>query len=101
MPTWDDVIAREFPCKKCKGTFRVPGPIDDSGLSEIRQLLESGQPISAIRRIRELTDAELRDAKGMYEHVTIFRGRCRECSLPLPSGVLADCPQCGALNINA
>jgi hypothetical protein len=101
MLTWDDVVARDLPCKKCKGTFRVRGPIDDAGLSEIRQLLETGQPISAIRRIRELTDADLRDAKGIYEHITISRGACRECAAPLPSGVLADCPQCGALNINA
>jgi ribosomal protein L7/L12 len=74
MLTWDDVVARDLPCAKCQGTFRVRGQIDRAGLAEIRHLLETGQPISAIRFIRELTGAALRDAKGMYEHVTIFRG---------------------------
>lgn len=101
MLTWSEVIARESPCMKCKGTFRVRGPIDDAGLNEIRRLLETGQPISAIRRIRELTDADLRDAKGMYEHVTIDRGACRQCKARLGSGILTDCAKCGALNINA
>jgi hypothetical protein len=101
MLTWAEVMARELPCEKCRGTFRVRGPIDDAGLSEIRHLLETGQPISAIRRIRELTDADLRDAKGMYEHVTIFRRTCRECRALLPSGILGDCPRCRALNIDA
>ena len=101
MLTWDDVVARELPCAKCKGTFRVRGQIDRAGLSELRHLLETGQPISAIRLIRELTGADLRDAKGMYEHVTIFRGTCRQCRAQLPSGTLSDCPQCRALNIDA
>jgi hypothetical protein len=101
MLTWDDVINRDLPCQRCKGAFRVRGPISNSGISEIRQLLETGQPISAIRRIRELTHSDLRDAKGIYEHITIFRGQCRACTLALPSGTLVDCPKCGALNINA
>jgi hypothetical protein len=101
MLTWADVVARALPCEKCRGMFRVRGPIDRAGLSEIRHLLETGQPISAIRRIRELTDADLRDAKGMYEHVTILRGTCRQCRAPLPSGILSDCPRCRALNIDA
>jgi hypothetical protein len=101
MLTWDHVKARELPCDKCRGAFRVHGPIDHASLSEIRHLLENGQPISAIRLIRELTDANLRDAKRMYEHVTIVRGTCRQCTAPLPSGVLTDCPRCRALNIDA
>jgi hypothetical protein len=101
MLTWDHLVARELPCAKCKGTFRVRGPIDSVGLSELRHLLETGQHISAIRLIRELSGADLRDAKGMYEHITIFRGRCRQCRGQLPSGTLNDCPQCRALNIDA
>jgi hypothetical protein len=101
MLTWDELMAREMPCRKCRGTFRVRGPIDQAGLSNIRLLLETGQPVSAIRFIREATGGDLRDAKGMYEHVTIHRGTCRQCRAALGEGLLVDCALCGALNIDA
>ena len=101
MTTWDDVLSREIPCRRCSGTFRVRGPIAASDLAEIRTLLEAGMGISAVLTIREKTGAGLRDAKGMYEHVTIFRGKCRQCGKDLMDGVLSDCDGCDALNIDA
>ena len=101
MATWDEIAHREVPCRKCRGTFRVHGRVADGHLSEIRRLLEAGEPISAIRLFREVTGADLRDAKGMFEHVTIRRGLCHECQAKLPAEILCECTSCGALNIDA
>jgi hypothetical protein len=101
MSTWDELIGRDPPCRKCRATFRVPGRLDEQDLAQVRKLLERGQGISAIRLIREGTPANLRDAKGIYEHVTIFRNTCRQCRTALDGSLLSDCAACDALNINA
>ncbi len=98
--TWEDLLSRETPCRKCKSAFRVHGPLDGPAVSDLRDLLQAGKPISAIQRIRELTGAGLRDAKAMYEHLAIRRGECRQCRAPLLDTPVVDCPRCRALNIN-
>jgi hypothetical protein len=101
MLTWDQLVERDPPCRKCRATFRVPGCLTEQDLAAVRSLLERGEGISAIRLIRERTPANLRDAKGIYEHVTIFRHACRQCGAPLDGNLLSDCLACGALNIDA
>lgn len=101
MPTWDELLAREVPCRRCGGAYRIAGPLGSEALAEVQQLRSAGRPISAIRRIRELTNSGLREAKGTYEHFTNFRGQCHRCRAQLPAEPLSECPTCGALNIDA
>jgi rubrerythrin len=101
MLTWNDLNERDEPCPKCRGRFRVSGRLSSEELRELRTLMDRGQGISAIRLIRDRMGAGLRDAKGFYEHITVFQGRCRQCSGRLDGNVLSDCPACGALNIDA
>jgi hypothetical protein len=101
MLDWDLLFSREAPCLRCKGTFQVVSPIGLDTLAEVRTLLERGKPVSAIRLIRERTACGLRDAKGIFEHVTIVRHQCRNCRRALSGSLLTDCDSCGALNIDA
>jgi ribosomal protein S27E len=52
-----------------------------------------------IGALREITDCGLTDAKGVVQHVTTRHGQCHWCESAIGEFLLADCSQCGALNI--
>lgn len=101
MLTWQELTARATPCSRCGSRFRIAGPLDEPALAEIRAFVGSGRPLDAIGVIRDCAKASLADAKGIYEHVTLTVGECRECKASLSGEVLSDCARCGALNIDA
>lgn len=60
-----------------------------------------GQPITAIQSARTEAGLSLKDAKRLYEHLTIHDGECRNCRARIKSpylGVL--CDHCGTLNFD-
>jgi hypothetical protein len=67
---------------------------------EIASLVRGGNPISAIRRLREETGLGLRDAKAIQLHITRVPGQCQQCSALLPANPVVLCEQCRSLNYN-
>ena len=65
----------------------------------LARLMESGQPVTAIRLILESTGCGLHDAKACFEHLVIVPQRCHSCSQVIPNAEYLDCTNCGALNI--
>jgi GNAT superfamily N-acetyltransferase len=62
--------------------------------------MDEGEPIAAMKLIREETGAGLLEAKATYEHLTMAAGHCHWCKASIPMVDYIDCPECRALNID-
>ena len=94
-----DLAGRTPTCARCNDNFVVRG-LDRPLRARLRDLMDSGQPITAIRLIRERAGCGLRDAKRIYEHLVILTGKCHECGADISMSDFLDCPKCSELNIN-
>ncbi len=74
--------------------------LDPTAGAEVRELLQANKSIEAIRRIRQLTGADLAAAKGAYLHFARLPGTCHRCSGSLPPGDVVRCGHCGSLNLD-
>ncbi len=87
MLTWDDVVAREVPCAKCKGAFRVHGPIDQAGLAGFSKpgslFLQSAGSENSPTQIYEAPRACTSTSPSLARPVTNAKRRCHAESSPI------------------
>lgn len=88
----------EVRCEKCGATWFSPTSLDPDVGREVASLIRGNNPIAGIRRLREATGMGLRDAKGVYQHITREPGRCQRCGNVLGSIGVVACSRCRALN---
>ena len=88
----------EVRCDRCGATWADPESIAPAVRQEVASVLRRGGPILAIRRLREVTGLELREAKAVFHHLTRTPGHCHRCGKVLDLGVEGACPQCRSLN---
>ena len=88
----------EARCDRCGATWLGPGALDPVAAHEVASLIRGGDPITAIRRLREETGLGLRDAKAAEHHITHTPGACQSCGAVLVAGGGGTCPRCGSLN---
>jgi tRNA(Ile2) C34 agmatinyltransferase TiaS len=85
-------------CDRCGATWLSPVGLDPTTAHELASLIRGGDRITAIRRLRDATGLELRDAKAVEAHVTRRPGECQRCGAVLAAGGGLACPRCGSLN---
>lgn len=85
-------------CKHCGECWAVSSEMDTDIQIEIAALFRSGNLIAGVRRLQNLGDISLKDAKCIYYHVTQQKGRCHHCSAKLNGERFALCEHCGCLN---
>jgi len=88
----------EVHCEGCDGHWHSPVAIDMSVSRKVATLVRSGDTIAAIRYLREATGLSLRDAKGVYLHLTRQPGKCQRCGASLVGSGTVACNQCRSLN---
>jgi hypothetical protein len=97
MLTWDRLLSRGMPCRRCRSTQRIAGPLS----ADVRsRLLKVGNTIASIKLLRDDTGCGLAEAKGTFLHITWQPGTCHWCKKEISVVELVDCPHCSALNIS-
>ena len=62
----------EVRCDRCGATWADPESIAPAVRQEVASSLRRGNPVLAIRRLREATGLELRDAKAVVHHPRLW-----------------------------
>jgi hypothetical protein len=88
----------EVRCDRCGAAWVSPTVIPQAVSQEVASLLRGGNPIAAIRRLREETGLGPRDAKALQLHITREPGICQQCGAPLTAGAVVVCARCRSLN---
>jgi hypothetical protein len=95
-----DINQRPHACLRCRGAFKIAGPLPPSLRQRLATMMDAGEPIVAMKTIRAETGVGLVEAKATYEHLTMAAGHCHWCKAPIPMVDYIDCPECRALNID-
>ncbi|MCI0377087.1 MAG: hypothetical protein L0215_05750 [Gemmataceae bacterium] len=82
----------EVRCERYGVSWLSPTVIAPAVSQEVASLLRSGNPIAAIRRLREETGLGLPDAKAVALHVTREPGKCQRCGAALAAVAAVVCP---------
>ena len=90
----------EMRCDACGGSWLTPASLDAVARKVFAASSRQGDPIGAIRLLRERTGLSLRDAKGVYYHLTKRAGECHRCGEGLAGGGTVVCGRCGSLNLD-
>ena len=99
MLSMQELTRREWPCRRCKGRFRVALPEGWYASDNLARLLVENR-FHFIAEIRRATSCTLADAKGTMLHFAVKAGTCHWCAGPLGSNdAIVDCPRCGSLNL--
>jgi hypothetical protein len=88
----------EVRCDRCGATWLSPTAIAAAVSQEVASFVRSGDPIAAIRRLREVTGLGLRDAKAVELHITREPGKCQRCGDALTACAVVVCASCRSLN---
>jgi hypothetical protein len=93
-----EVNRRRPRCRRCDcGHDIILPPLPDK--DHIYTFHDRQDPVSFIGYLREACGCTRGEAQATYDHLTPMDGTCHHCRSELEGRVVADCQQCGALNL--
>ena len=86
-------------CGKCKFEIKIPDFSEEQKLI-IWGLKANDFSMFAIKKIKDYTNLNLKDAKGLMMHINTKYGHCNHCKNTELTSENIECPKCKGFNLN-
>jgi hypothetical protein len=97
--TFQEANERRPRCRECGCLADFVFVSDQTERKRLGELISQGRTMTFMDQLQRTTGCSILESKATYTHLIGRDGLCHRCHSTVPDGDIADCPNCGAVNI--